>query len=118
MNFSGLSQEWSRLPGEGIWRLDDALRLIRLISPICHLYGYNLHLGGGVLNRGFSTKDLDILAMPRFQVGQDVPSMLEGIVKVAPAYTLKNGVNELPYRNVFCFEHRGCLPVELIVVVL
>lgn len=56
------------------WTLDLGANLIRVIHPSAFQSGYNLYLGGGVLNKGFSWKDLDILAVRRPQIL--IPSML------------------------------------------
>ena len=42
------------------WILDEALPLIRALQPLTRQYGYHLCLGGGVLNKGESKKDLDL----------------------------------------------------------
>lgn len=42
------------------WTLDEALQLIRALQPLTRKYGYHLCLGGGVLNKGESKKDLDL----------------------------------------------------------
>lgn len=42
------------------WTLDDALKLIRALQPESRRFGYHLCLGGGVLNKGESEKDLDL----------------------------------------------------------
>ena len=42
------------------WTLEEALPLIRGLQPETRRFGYHLCLGGGVLNRGSSEKDLDL----------------------------------------------------------
>jgi len=42
------------------WTLDEAVDVIRKIQPIVRALDYHCVLGGGVLNKGFSTKDLDL----------------------------------------------------------
>lgn len=42
------------------WTLEEALALIRGLQPETRKYGYHLTLGGGVLNKGESKKDLDL----------------------------------------------------------
>jgi hypothetical protein len=49
------------------WDLVTAIYFIRELQPWAYKNGFNLHLGGGVLDRGWSTNDVDILAMPRAQ---------------------------------------------------
>ena len=57
MNLEGLS-----VPTQ--WKLDDGLALIRALQPLTRKYGYHVALGGGVLNKGFSDKDLDLYFLP------------------------------------------------------
>jgi hypothetical protein len=54
------------------WDLVSAISLIRDLQPKAHKLGYNLTLGGGVLNNGWSGNDLDIVAIPR-GIPQDDP---------------------------------------------
>lgn len=42
------------------WTLEEALTLIRSLQPEAKKLGYHICLGGGVLNRGSSEKDLDL----------------------------------------------------------
>ncbi len=44
--------------------MDQALEFVRGIQKTAFEHGLNLSLGGGVLNTGFSMKDLDIVAAP------------------------------------------------------
>ena len=46
------------------WTLEEGLELIRTIQTKALHKGYHLALGGGVLNRGWSLNDLDIIALP------------------------------------------------------
>lgn len=46
------------------WTLTEALALVRDLQPISREYGYHLTLGGGVLNKGYSVKDLDLWWLP------------------------------------------------------
>lgn len=46
------------------WTLEDALVLIRALQPQCRQFSFHLALGGGVLNNGFSEKDLDLYFLP------------------------------------------------------
>lgn len=47
------------------WDLVSAISLIRELQPQAHKLGFNLALGGGVLNNGSSSNDLDLIAIPR-----------------------------------------------------
>lgn len=46
------------------WTLDDALALVREIQPRLHAKKWHVALGGGVLNRGESGKDIDLYVLP------------------------------------------------------
>lgn len=46
------------------WTLNEALRLIRALQEGTRPFGYHLCLGGGVLNKGESHKDLDLFFLP------------------------------------------------------
>lgn len=59
------------------WNLLKALNLYRRIHPVVFKAGYNLHIGGGVLNRGFSHKDLDLVALRRPQIPKTEPDHIE-----------------------------------------
>lgn len=47
-----------------MWDLDEALPIIRELQGEIRPLGYHLTLGGGVLNKGHSYKDLDIYIIP------------------------------------------------------
>jgi hypothetical protein len=47
-----------------MWGLSDALALIREIQPEIHALGFHVCLAGGVLNKGYSEKDLDLVFVP------------------------------------------------------
>jgi hypothetical protein len=46
------------------WVLDEGLALIRAIQTDTRNYGYHIALGGGVLNKGRSSKDIDLFFLP------------------------------------------------------
>lgn len=46
------------------WELKEALELIRNLQPQTRQFNYHLCLGGGVLNKGQSEKDLDLFFLP------------------------------------------------------
>jgi hypothetical protein len=54
----------SSLP-EGAWNLAEAVAFLAALQPTAFEAGFNLSLGGGVLNRGYSETDLDVVAVPR-----------------------------------------------------
>lgn len=47
-----------------LWTLPRALALIRSLQPLAHAIGFHICLGGGVLNKGWSNKDLDLYFIP------------------------------------------------------
>lgn len=47
-----------------VWELQDALRLLPQIELILKPHGWHCALGGSVLHRGWSEKDLDIFVYP------------------------------------------------------
>lgn len=47
-----------------VWNLEDSLKLIRSLQPETRRFNYHLCLGGGVLNKGESDKDLDLVFVP------------------------------------------------------
>jgi hypothetical protein len=49
------------------WNLKKALKLIRKLQPKIHKTGYHLGLCGGVLNKGKSSKDLDLVLVANDQ---------------------------------------------------
>ena len=61
-----------------VWHLNDALFLVKDLQPTTRAFGYHLALGGGVLNRGFSTKDLDLYFLP--MNNEDTPANSTGML--------------------------------------
>lgn len=47
-----------------MWGLSDALEVIRPLQFKALQFGFHLALAGGVLNKGMSHNDLDIIVMP------------------------------------------------------
>lgn len=47
-----------------MWTLEQGVELIRSIQPALHDVLWHCSLGGGVLNKGFSVKDLDLFMAP------------------------------------------------------
>ena len=47
-----------------LWTLAEGLDVVRQLQPVTWEFGYHLALGGGVVNRGSSTKDLDLYFLP------------------------------------------------------
>lgn len=47
-----------------VWTLEEAVKLVRALQAKTREFGYHLTLGGGVLNNGFSKKDVDLYFLP------------------------------------------------------
>lgn len=47
-----------------MWTLEEAVALVRQIQPTLHASRWHVALGGGVLNKGTSQKDLDLYFFP------------------------------------------------------
>lgn len=47
-----------------MWDIDDALRLVRAIQEDTKKFGYHVCLGGSVLNKGLSHKNVDLYFLP------------------------------------------------------
>jgi hypothetical protein len=64
------------------WTLENSVELIRILQPLAHQHGYHLALAGGILNKGYSEKDLDVVALPRSEMEQDWPDFQEAVEDV------------------------------------
>ena len=62
-----------------MWTIEEALELIRGIQPALHARKYHVAMGGGVLNKGTSDKDLDLYVFP-FDAGE-IPEILPFLVE-------------------------------------
>lgn len=47
-----------------MWTFENAIRVIRALQPATREFNYHLALGGGVLNKSYSNKDLDLYFLP------------------------------------------------------
>jgi hypothetical protein len=64
------------------WYLADALLTIRQLQALVWPMGYHVALGGGVLNHGYSDKDLDLYVLPLGSVlAQNPDDVLEALNK-------------------------------------
>jgi len=89
---------------ETSWFLSDALPFIGKLQPGAMESGWCLMLGGGVLNRGYSPNDLDLLAYPRTR-----ESRVENLLPLLP----EGEWSETPVSRVYSFPWQG-KKVELI----
>jgi hypothetical protein len=65
-----------------MWTLDEALPLIRKISPIAREHGFSVALYGSVLDRGRSERDLDLFFIEQDPDICDVQGCLDEISKL------------------------------------
>lgn len=68
----------STLRVENMWTLAEARGLISTLQPHLKPLGFHVALGGGVLNRGWSKKDLDLYFLP---LDNSEPSDPPGLLK-------------------------------------
>lgn len=59
-----------------MWTMEQGLVVVRTLQPLAQLFGYHIALGGGVLNRGASDKDLDLYFLPRLGVAHRPQQLL------------------------------------------
>lgn len=64
-----------RMPDK-MWKIHDALTLIRSLQSSVKAFGYHITLGGGVLNTGTSLHDLDIFFHPLERGNLQEPRLL------------------------------------------
>lgn len=66
------------------WKLEDGLKLIRALQLATRKYGYHLALGGSVLNKGESQKDLDLYFLPLANVKyvEDLKGMVKWLTEL------------------------------------
>ena len=93
------------------WELDEVLKLVRELQPKCHALQYHVALGGGVLNKGYSDKDLDLFFFPfNNDVVAIVPDALREILRATfgEEYTL-GGPGVLPEDIDLAYPDQECL---------
>lgn len=81
---------WKRQGLTRKWVQSEAIELIRKLQPKAWECGFAMYLGGGVLNKGESPNDLDILVMPDTKRPLDISGLLETfgrkVLKTITAY--------------------------------
>lgn len=97
---------------KNVWVIEDALALIRRLQPKALECGYALSLGGGVLNAGFSWKDLDIVAVPGSHDVQALGSFLDSMHIMGITKTYVN--YDHPGLEVYKFDYKGFM-IDLII---
>jgi hypothetical protein len=73
-----------------MWTLDNGLALVRAIQPKIRQFNYHVAIGGGVVNRGFSTKDLDLYFLP-MQDAQSIALRAYLVTCFGPEFCLGGG---------------------------
>lgn len=63
-------------PKEPMWSFEEAFMAIIALQGGTRDFGYHLALGGGVLNNGFSNKDLDLYFLPLNGLPQDTDGLV------------------------------------------
>jgi hypothetical protein len=97
------------------WELVSACQLIRELQPEAHRLGWNLMLGGGVLNNGYSFNDLDVVAIPRSTLPKPDEGALLNLfkpIREAAAFTL-----HAPLRVVHQCQPRADMAVVEVIVI-
>lgn len=47
-----------------IWELEDGINLVRAVQAGSRMFGYHVTIGGSVINKGRSEKDVDLYFLP------------------------------------------------------
>lgn len=83
-----------------MWTLEAAIKIIAIVHPKAFEAGYNLNLGGSVLVCGESKKDLDIIAIRRLQVTEeiDTPMLVGCFTELGFIVTMQRS---MPYTRLF-----------------
>ena len=93
------------------WDLVRAVLYIRGLQRKAHQFGYNLTLGGGVLNNGHSDHDLDIVAIPRN--GIDIQVTLSALLTL---FNVIEGPNFIPGPGRLIYHCDDGYGIDLIVL--
>lgn len=100
---------------EASWDLASAVVLARSLQPIAHEAGFNLTLGGGVLNVGYSDKDLDLVLLPARKTC--IETVIQHLSVRFWSQTSSRTVDSNPKRTVYKFTERSTgRRLDLIVV--
>lgn len=62
-----------------MWTLDKAIKLVRDTQSTAFSFGYHICLGGGVLNKGNSEKDLDLYFIPLVGVHESFDRLVQSL---------------------------------------
>lgn len=94
-----------------MWTLSSAAALVSSLQPKAWTAGWNLCVGGGVLNNGHSGNDLDIVAIPTSKASRNIDLWQ----LFFDAYYDLEEVSELPCAKVYKFR-QGSRFIDLLVM--
>lgn len=77
------------------WYLADAQLLIRKLQQACWPLFHHVALGGGVLNHGYSDKDLDIYVLPNYKPGVVHETLQEDLTRAISRVFGANPVHDM-----------------------
>jgi len=86
-----------------MWNLDEAVHYLRCMNADAKRFGWCFALGGGVLNHGYSKKDLDIVAIPYHGAGlTGLYDYLRryGMVQIRTSSQMRSGWKEPDMKHV------------------
>lgn len=66
-----------------MWTIEEGLEFVRRLQPGAAERGFNLSLGGGVLNKGESLHDLDVVVAPAKDAKPDVEAFVDWVSDAA-----------------------------------
>jgi len=70
------------------WTLDQGIEMVRQIERALASCGWHAALGGGVLHRGQSDHDLDVIVFPRQRIAETVRQPHIGLLRTALRHDL------------------------------
>lgn len=56
------------------WHLEQGIYTVRALQPVIREYGYHVAIGGSLVNKGYSEKDLDLYFLPMGGLKEHEPS--------------------------------------------
>lgn len=103
-----MSDKSTRYLPKHAWYLADAQLLVRTLQAVLWPVGWHVSLGGGVLNHGYSDKDLDLYVLPIYRPA-NLPDAFEArlllgeVFKGSEGYVLASSLDGLPEHE--CYAH-------------
>lgn len=68
-----------------MWEINAGINMVRVLQEPVRAYNYHIAIGGGVINKGFSEKDLDLYFLPMGGFNKDRKSDPDGLIKFLEA---------------------------------